>query len=307
MSKKFIPNRDCEFATMATSFANTIAKDPEKWGLEAFDAEQLSRRVQEFRDAYSRVVNPRTRTSSAAGTKDEKRKRAEEIIRRMANIIRASDQISAADKSLLKIKERPKKLGKRVVPFAAPNLSYLGAPRNAGPNSGLHLLSFTEGFTLINKSKPNGAVRVEVFVDLVPVGEKVPQFPGQYLGGRPWYLRSFTSSPMKVKHPVPPVPMLVVYWARWADAKGNVGPFSQTCVTRVEGGMGAGTIGLVDKRLGPMPEITQLQNDPKYITTITQLRQIEQVTVEHLLPGNSEPGSGTASPRQLEGPASEAA
>lgn len=30
--------------------------------------------------------------------------------------------------------------------------------------------------------------------------------------------------------------MLVVYWGRWADARGGFGPFSQTCVARVEGG-----------------------------------------------------------------------
>ena len=101
-------------------------------------------------------------------------------------------------------------------------------------------MHFAEGYTVTNKSKPNGAVRVELFVDLVALGEKVPQFPGQYLGGRPWYLRSFTSCPMKVKHPVPPVPMLVVYWARWADAKGNVGPFCATVKARVEGWDGGG-------------------------------------------------------------------
>jgi hypothetical protein len=31
------------------------------------------------------------------------------------------------------------------------------------------------------------------------------------------------------------VSMLVVYWARWADAHGNVGPFSQTCRAGVVG------------------------------------------------------------------------
>jgi hypothetical protein len=303
MSQKFIPNRDCDFATMATSFANTIARDPQKWGFDQSDADELSQRVQEFRDAFSRTVNPATRTSSAAHTKDEKRKRAEEIIRRLANIVRASDQISAAEKTLLKIKERPKKLGKRTVPFAAPVLTYQGAPHKAGANSGVHQIAFKDGFALINKAKPNGAVRVELFVDLVMPGEKVPQFPGQYLGGRPWYLRSFTSSPMKVKHPVPPVPMTVVYWARWADAKGNVGPFSQTCVTHVEGWTGAGAIGGPDKLLGPMPDVKQLASDPKYITTITQLRQIEQVRVERLLPDTAE---GAAVRRELEGPTTEA-
>jgi hypothetical protein len=149
-------------------------------------------------------------------------------------------------------------------------------------------------------------VRVEIFVDLVPPGQPIPQFPGQYLGGRPWYLRSFSRSPCKVKHPMPPVPMLVVYWARWADAQGNVGPFSQTCIARPEGGWALA--GKTDGLLGPMPEVKVLENDPKYITTITQLRQIEQVTVQQqLLPDAGERGEAEKAPAQKQLPMSDAA
>lgn len=34
---------------------------------------------------------------------------------------------------------------------------------------------------------------------------------------------------------MPSSPMQVVYWARWADSSGNVGPFSKTVVADVEG------------------------------------------------------------------------
>ena len=145
------------------------------------------------------------------------------------------------------------------------------------------------------------AVRVEIFADLVPLGQPIPKFPGQYLGGRPWYLRSFSRSPCKVKHPMPPVSMLVVYWARWADAQGNVGPFSQTCIARPEGGWALS--GEVNHLLGPMPEVRVLEQDPKYITTITQLRQIEQVTVERqLLPDAGERGEAGTAPAQKQLP-----
>ena len=53
--------------------------------------------------------------------------------------------------------------------------------------------------------------------------------------GRPWYLGSFTTSRMEVTYPIPSEPMLVVYWGRWADARGRVGRFSKTCTARVEG------------------------------------------------------------------------
>jgi len=78
--------------------------------------------------------------------------------------------------------------------------------------------------------------------------------------------------------------MLVVFWARWADARGNVGPFSATLRTRAEGWGGVAATPL----LGPLPEVKQLASDPKYVTTITQLREIEQVRVERMLPSQSE-------------------
>ena len=63
------------------------------------------------------------------------------------------------------------------------------------------------------------------------------------------------------------------------------------------------------KLLGPMPEVKVLEQDPKYITTITQLRQIEQVRVEAaLLPDMSSAngnGNGAAARRTLEGPSQE--
>ena len=55
-----------------------------------------------------------------------------------------------------------------------------------------------------------------------------------------WYLRSYTTSPIHVDFPKANQPMRVVYWARWADAKGNVGPFCRTVVARVEGWDGGG-------------------------------------------------------------------
>jgi hypothetical protein len=70
------------------------------------------------------------------------------------------------------------------------------------------------------------------------IGGQIPTHPAQWSGGRLWYLGSFTTSRFEVEYPVlsDGTPMLVCYWGRWADARGGVGPFSQTCVARVEGG-----------------------------------------------------------------------
>jgi hypothetical protein len=104
------------------------------------------------------------------------------------------------------------------------------------------------------------------------------------MGGRPWYLGSFTKSPIRVSPPIPPTPMLVVYWVRWADSSCRTGPFSKTCEARWEGRRRAS-----QPTLGAMPEVRQLENDPKQITFITQFREryIEGVRVEQRMLGDA--------------------
>ena len=99
----------------------------------------------------------------------------------------------------------------------------------------MHELSFFD-FTTRSTRKPEGAVRLELFVDLVLTDEPIPARPGANHGGRPWYLRSYTRSPIVLAPPMASVPMRVVYWGRWADSVGNVGPFSATAVGWIEGG-----------------------------------------------------------------------
>jgi hypothetical protein len=298
MGNRFIPDGDSDFASMAEGFARVIARDPERYLLDAHDSEMLTRAVTAFRAALDQTLPRFKRNTVNARGKEVARKQAEEIVRRLGRIIRASDQISDADKIAVHIHPRDPRPPRRTVPFLPPILQYVGAQNEGGYSAaGSHVIRFREGTEITGRKKPHGAVRIELFVDLVPHGHPVPRFPGEFLGGRPWYLRSYTTSPIRVAPPIPPVSMLVVYWARWADAKGNVGPFSATLRTRAEGWGGVAA----DKLLGPMPEVKVLEKDPKYITTITQLRQIEQVRVEKLLPDASD-GSAAPRPRELQGP-----
>jgi hypothetical protein len=59
--------------------------------------------------------------------------------------------------------------------------------------------------------------------------------PGELSGGRPWLLQLCTRGPIEAEFPVAERPMRVVYWARWVGMKGDMGPFSQTCVGEFEG------------------------------------------------------------------------
>lgn len=250
---KFIPTSDSDFAFVAENvFLPYLKGDPAAYGLSAEDVASIDKVVTEYRIALAKSLHKISRTQRTIRDKDGARKKAEEIVRRFANIVRANPDVSTSRKTLMRIKERPKTLKSRKCPKNPPMLMFKGSRDGAafasgpGGGSGVHVLKFYDyvdngirDVGTIRRAKPDGAVRLELFVDLVPPGEAIPSHPGQ-LSGRPWYLRSFTKSPIEVEYPIPSIPMLVVYWARWADATGEVGRFSKTCVARVEGWSASG-------------------------------------------------------------------
>ena len=75
---------------------------------------------------------------------------------------------------------------------------------------------------------------MELYVELVPMDQAVPDWPGQLHGGRNWYLRSYTRSPIRVEYPRSEVPVRVVYWGRWANHVGETGPFSKPLIAPAE-------------------------------------------------------------------------
>ena len=79
-------------------------------------------------------------------------------------------------------------------------------------------------------------------------------------------------------------PRLVVYWARWADARGGVGPFSKTCVARVEG--------------GALPELVYLGATRPALASVS--RKIEPLPFPQLEAGQRVMEVGAAAPRLLD-------
>jgi hypothetical protein len=232
MSKKFIPNGDHDFAFMAERFATTIATDPAQFGISPDDAANLTAVVGQFRSALD-ATRASTRTPVQTAAKETARQVAEKAVRRIARLVRADDSLDAATKVALGMSPQRAEPRTTTVPNEPPSVEFVRAIHEAGATP-VHELNFSaiDG----RKTRPDGATRLELFVDLIMPDEPIPAFPGANHGTRPWYLRSYNKSPLRLQPPMPRVPMRVVYWGRWADAAGNVGPFSATAVGWIEGG-----------------------------------------------------------------------
>jgi hypothetical protein len=242
MASKFIPDSDADFEVMARLFSGQIAMNPAKYHVSAIDAATISCAVKAYSRALFEATQPGSRSMSTIAVKDTARARAEKVVRKFGRLIRANEDIEEYVKKLIGVRSKPQRLRRRAVPEKPPVLKLIGTVDSA------HMLEFqVEGEPGV-RAKPRGAARVEIYVDLVPVGEAPPLRPGlpgeraTGTSGGPWYLRSYTTNPIRIVHPLPGAPdepRLVVYWARWADATGEVGPWSRGVVARVEGWSGA--------------------------------------------------------------------
>jgi len=305
MGKKAIPNGDLDFATMAQAFARTIVADPGQFEIAPSEAEQLDVAVNQYKAALQ-ASRFGARSQAATRAKDDARLEAEQIIRRLRHLVRLNKKIDATSKILLGIQDRSASPKMIPCPQEPPRLRFVRALHESGA-SPMHELAFSS--LDFKKAKPDGAMRLELFVDLIPPEEPIPTHPGANQGGRPWYLRSYPRSPIILAPPMPRVPMRILYWGRWADSAGAVGPFSATCAGWIEGGSHhflPGGLGMQIAEFGkPQAQLIDPPALPpreeKYSVAVLEVHYQSFVPTIIQLP---EPQGDT---RQLEGPAAEEA
>jgi hypothetical protein len=240
---KFIPEADRDFAFTAGNFLDYLKSDPAGHGLVPQNVAEIEQAVTGFRQSLAKLLMSRGRQPELVLRKRDDREHAEEVVRRWANVIRANPEVEGNKKKLLRLKPRPARLRRTRLSADPPIVHFLGCgdgtvgDSGIGNGSGVHVLSLRSCVTsnakhpelgIQRRTRPDGATRAEVFAELVPHGAPIPQHPEER--GRPWYLGSFSTTRIEVKFPIPFEPMVVVYWARWADEKGNVSRYSQTCV-----------------------------------------------------------------------------
>jgi hypothetical protein len=309
MSERLIPNGDPEFLTKLRAFAHTIAKDPPRFSLSGDDAAAMMNAFQRFEQASDQSRFGGGRSDGGSRVKKEARADAARLYKRLVNIIKISETVDVEARINAGLRTGDGKRRARTCPQEPPDLRFMRALHVGSAMAPMHELRF-KAVGAYSKAKPPGAARLELFVDLVPPGENVPDYPGENFASRPWYLRSYSRTPIRLAPPICRLPMLVVYWGRWADAVGNVGPFCSTVVSRIEGWTG--------QAVGPTmfngPKPVRILEDPsgdagpgpatreqKYRITVLQA-QCEYFHPRHVPLPSALPQDHTRETRKLEGP-----
>jgi hypothetical protein len=202
-------------------FAQTIAAAPTAYGLEKRDADALVAACQEYADAYTLAVAPATRTKASIAEKDRSRKAMLQVLRRYARLIKANPAVSDERKVILQLTASSQPWKRGDAPATRPILQVVSAiPLR-------HVLRCTDSANAEGSAKPAGVTGMQLFCH---VGSEAPADP---LDAR--FERFVTRSQHVVEFKPAQVGKTAFYFARWQNATGETGPWSQVARMTVAG------------------------------------------------------------------------
>lgn len=219
MSSDFIPSRDAELQAWLLNFKTLIAATPAAYGLVAGDATVITNSYVAWNAAYVAATNPATRTHVTIAAKDAQKILTIDVVRTYSATIRANGAVTDS----LKLG-----LGLNVhdtipTPVPPPTTYPLLTINGAGP--GMQDLRAADQATPTRRAKPHGSAGLLVFRTVGTTAASDPT-NAPFLGfvTKAEFVSSFTSADDG---------KIATYFARWTNAKGEVGPWSAPVSMRI--------------------------------------------------------------------------
>ena len=215
----YIPAEDAGFRTWAENFASNLSTNPALYMLTAAQAASVQGVVDDFVAALAVATNENTRTKPTIIAKDNARSVAESLCRQYAILIKDNTGIDDADKVAIGV--RPNNPDREPIecPQTAPLLNILGN------TPGSQTLRYADTTTPDSKAKPFGATELQLF-RAIGTEEPAPLSAAQFYA-------KVTRNPVAVEFSEADDGKIATYYARWASARGEVGPWSLPVSMRI--------------------------------------------------------------------------
>lgn len=221
MGRDYIPEKDTDAVGWLMRFAQRLASVPNLYHVAPEAAAEVLAATTAFQAALAVTTRAATRTSVTIITKNEKRKAAEQLVRRYAGQIKADADIDSGLKRALGI--HPPRQRKRRVP-APQETPRLVPLRAASLRQEVRFFRQTE---LGNRRirKPYGAAQLQLYMTVADGPVCDPE--------RAQFYRAFSANPAQVTFTKADDGKVATYYARWASARGETGPWSQPLTMRI--------------------------------------------------------------------------
>jgi len=213
MSGSYIPTRDSDLDSWLLNFKTLIVANPTNYGLVVGDGTAIAAAYASWNAAYLAATNPTTRTHATVTTKNTQKANVIAVVRGYAATIRANRAVSDA----LKIG-----LGLHVAdhqPTPVPPPTTVPVLAIAQMRQGLQEVRVTDEATPNSRARAVGSAGMLLFrvVGVAPVND-----PSQAQ-----FLAFTGKTSFECTYPSADNGKTATYFARWTNAKGEMGPWSQ--------------------------------------------------------------------------------
>jgi hypothetical protein len=213
MSTSYIPSRDSELDTWLLNFSSLIAGSPTTYGLVTGDATAITAAYAAWHAAYLAATNPSTRTQGSVMTKNEQKANVSGVVRGYAATIRCNRAVSDELKIGLGLHVRDAQPTPVPVPASVPVLAVVGM------RQGLQEVRVTDEATPSRRARPAGSAGMLLFRIVADEAVTDPE-QARFL--------AFTGrTSFECLYGPADNGKTATYFARWTNAKGEVGPWSQ--------------------------------------------------------------------------------
>ena len=213
MGSSYLPTRDPELDSWLNNFQTLIAATPTNYGLVTSDATAITAAYTSWHLAYQAAVNPSTRTHGTVATKNTQKRNVTSVVRGYAATIRANRAVSDALKIGIGLHVRDTSPTPVPPPTTVPVLAI------ANMRQGLQEVRATDESTPSSRARPAGSAGMILFRAIDDAAVTDPA-AAQFLAftGK----TDFTCAYAPVDNG-----KTATYFARWTNAKGEMGPWSQ--------------------------------------------------------------------------------
>jgi hypothetical protein len=213
MGTSYLPTRDADLDTWLNNFQTLIGAAPASYGLVASDATAITAAYTSWHTAYLAAVNPTTRTHGTVSTKNTQKANVSSVVRGYAATIRANRAVSDALKIGLGLHIRDTQPTPVPPPATVPVLAILNM------RQGLQEVRATDESTPSSRARPAGSAGMLLFR---AVAEEAVTDPEQAR-----FLAFTGKTDFACEYGPADNGKTATYFARWTNAKGEMGPWSQ--------------------------------------------------------------------------------
>lgn len=213
MPSTYLPRREAELDLWLANFAGLIAGNPAKYHRTAGEALQITQAFEAWHSAYLLASSPATRTAPAIVAKDEARRAALIVARRLAAAIRADAGID--DELKLGLGLQPPHFHPSNTPHPAPGTYPLLMP--TAMSVGSQTIRAVDSASPARRARPKGTIGLLVFrtVEDGPAADPA----------RAQFLALATTSAVESRFNQSDHGKTATYFARWVNARGDPGPW----------------------------------------------------------------------------------